>query len=170
MRIVILATLAASLFSGSARAQITIPEHHPGKSNDAKSGETGELTKEEKKKIAEAEKQRKKFPDWLVVASSSTTIAPVQTVGYVGWCGGNLSWIFCLSSPLTMGGGTTAYHVGYLESKAYEQTLECLISFFPLRRVALPPGRYPARAGHLGWIQLLANVDGKIRKVSCHKP
>lgn len=132
-----------------------------------------ELTKEQKKALGKAEKERKKYPDWLTVTSIEGYYVPPQAVGYVGWCGGNLSWMFCMSTPITTAGGEAKYFRARLESTGEEMALVCATGFSG--RLVLLPARYPAKKGRglnrlLGIVYVLANHNGKLKKLTCGRP
>ncbi|MCL5287908.1 MAG: hypothetical protein M1453_07945 [Acidobacteria bacterium] len=124
-----------------------------------------ELTPTEKKALEKAEKERKKFKDWIVVLESREYVAPPQTVGYVVWCGGPLGWVFCVSAPLNSPGGARGAHLIRLESSGEEKIFACGKGN---QRLLLHPGRYPARKRWLmGVVETLVNVEGKLSKVLC---
>jgi len=128
------------------------------------------LPKEQKKAIEKAEKLRKKFKGWFTVLESRVDNEPVYVVGSVGWCGGNLNWIFCTNSPI-LAGGAVAYVRGRWEETGEEFWMRCSPgeAYFC---TSLAPGRYPAKKLSRFWYwglythSLLANVGGELKSVT----
>lgn len=135
----------------------------------AYSGDDPILTKEQRKAVEKAEKLRKQYPLWLTVEESNIDGMPAQVIGYVGWCGGNLHWIFCSSSPITTEGQYVITRAKW-EQTGEEFTMRCPTPNSRNHCSVLATGRYPARK--LGWshwpdsIAILGNVDQKITVIT----
>jgi len=129
-----------------------------------------QLTKEEKKALVKAEKERKKYPEWITVLEQRSVLVQPRAVGYVGWCGGNLSWMFCVSSPINTAGGEVKFFRARFDSTGQERDLVCEAGLTS-GRLILYPGRYPAKKRRFaGLVEVLANHNGKLKKLTCGRP
>src|SRR3990172_2430105 len=62
-----------------------------------------ELSAEQKKLVAAAQKEQKKFPFDLEIFESRLDNATPQVVLFVGMCNGNLKWMLCWSDSTKLG-------------------------------------------------------------------
>jgi len=127
-----------------------------------------QMSAEQKKVLREGLKLRKKYPLEVMVTNSKVVALGQQQVGTIGWCGGNLSWIFCMSQPISVDGGNRIVLEIQIRGERYHQG-SCPSGLFE-KCANLASGVYPASLG-TRWdsprrLRVLANVGGKLQKVT----
>ena len=141
------------------------------------SAQDTELSEEQKKIVAVAQKEQKKYPFDMEVLDSRLDAAIPQPVLFLGMCSGNLKWMLCWSDSAKLGPDyqivARARWVG--EDEVFEMRCPQGIGG---TCAALAPGVYPAFkrdvklmmvAPTAAAVFILANVDGKMKRVSYYR-
>jgi hypothetical protein len=129
------------------------------------------LTEAQKKIVAAAQKERRKYPLDLELLDSSVEGAPAPPVLYVGMCTGSLRWILCWDGNFKLGPDQRVVSRARWGASGDGFEISCPRGLGG-KCAMLPAGIYPARrtwrvlAPSVTLVQILANVDGKMETVT----